>query len=199
MRRQLTKLILGGAFLALGIGAVTASTGPASMADLKESVQAIADALAKGDEAGAQKLAADVAKTASVEDAMHLFGLRKGATSKAYGVGATPKAITPDGIEAKINNFKAKAPAKAAIEKDAEAFIQMAYRTAAISEVVAKKAPEKDMGDKKAKDWITWSNNMKAASLDLASALKATDPAKIRAAASKINQSCTQCHGVFRD
>ena len=109
MRRQLTKLILGAAVLAMGIGAVTANSGPASMADLKESLQAIADALAKGDEAGAQKLATDLAKTTSVEDAMHLFGLRKGAASKAYGVGDTPKMITPDGIDAKIMNFGRKA------------------------------------------------------------------------------------------
>ena len=75
----------------------------------------------------------------------------------------------------------------------------MAYRTAAIADVVAKKAPEKDMGDKKVKDWTTWSANMKTASVDLAGALKAQDPAKVKAASSKVYQNCTQCHGVFRD
>jgi hypothetical protein len=199
MRRQLAKLMLGAAFLAMGIGAVTASSTPGNMADLKAGVQAIADTLAKGDEAGAQKLAADLAKTASVEDAMHLFGLRKGAKSKGYGVGDQPGKITPDGIEAKIMGFSKKAPAKAALSKEAEALMQMAYRTAAIADIAASKAPEKDMGEKKVKDWKTWSANMKTGSVELASAIKAQDPAMVKAAASKVYQNCTQCHGVFRD
>ena len=104
--------------------------------------------------------------------------------------------ITPDGIDAKIMNFSRKAPAKAAIEKDAAALIQMAYRTAAIADVVAKKAPEKDMGDKKVKDWTTWSANMKTASVDLAGALKAQDPAS-KAASSKVSE-CRQLRRVPR-
>jgi hypothetical protein len=199
MRRQLAKLMLGAAFLAVGFGAVTASSAPATMADLKEGVQAIADALAKGDEAGAQKLAADLAKTTSVEDAMHLFGLRKAGKSKGYGVGDQPGKVTPDGIEAKIMGFSKKAPAKAAITKDAVAFIQMAYRTAAIADIATSKAPEKDMGEKKVKDWKTWAANMKSGSVELAAAFKAQDPAMVKTAASKVYQNCTQCHGVFRD
>ena len=191
MRRQLTKLMLGLAVLAMGIGAVTASSTPGNMADLKAGVQAIADALAKGDEAGAQKLAADLAKTASVEDAMHLFAPK---ARKGYGVGTGVMAI-----EAKLTNFSKKAPPKADVAKDSDALIQMAYRTAAISDVVLKKAPEKDMGEKKVKDWTTWAENMKKGSLDLAEAVKEQDSAKIRTAAQKVTGSCASCHGVFRD
>ncbi len=199
MRRQAAKILFGALFLAMGIGFVTAGNGPANMADLKESVQAIADALAKGDEAEAQKLAADLAKNTSVEDAMHLFGLRKGGKSKGWGVGDQPGKILPDGIEAKIMGFSKKAPTKAAVSKDADAYMQMAYRSAAIGEFAAKKATEKDMGDKKVKDWNTWAADMRAGSIELANAFKAQDPAKIKTAASKVYQNCTQCHGVFRD
>jgi hypothetical protein len=169
------------------------------MADIKDNVQAIADALAKGDTAGAEKMAADLAKGTSVEDAMHLFGLRKAAKSKGYGVGDAAGKITPDGIEAKILNFSKKAPAKAAVTKDGEALVTMAYRTAAIAEFAIKKAPEKDMPGKKVSDWKMWAGEMKTSALDLAAALKDQDPAKIKTAASKLSSSCSNCHGVFRD
>lgn len=199
MRKAAVKVILGAACLALGIGMLSVTESTAGMADIKDNVQAIADALAKGDTAGAQKLAADMAKGSSVEDAMHLFGLRKTAKAKGYGVGDAPGKITPDGIEAKVLNFSKKAPAKAAVIKDADALVQMAYRTAAIAEFAIKKAPEKDMGEKKVKDWNKWANDMKSSSLDLAAALKAQDPAMIKSAASKLSSSCSSCHGVFRD
>jgi hypothetical protein len=186
MRKAAVRAILGAACLALGIGVVSVSQGTAGMADIKDNVQAIADALAKGD-------------TASVEDAMHLFGLRKAAKSKGYGVGDAAGKITPDGIEAKILNFSKKAPAKAAVTKDGEALVTMAYRTAAIAEFAIKKAPEKDMPGKKVSDWKMWAGEMKTSALDLASALKEQDPAKIKTAASKLSSSCSNCHGVFRD
>ena len=196
MRKEAAKLVLGAALLAVGIGAVTAGNGSAGMADLKDGVQAIADALAKGDADGAKKLAADVAKNASVEDAMHLFALR---TKKGFGVGDKAGKSSPDGIEAKITNYNRKAPTKADLVKDADALTKMAYRTAAVAEVVLKKAPDKDMGDKKVKDWKTWAENMNTGGIELADAIKAQDPAKVRTAAAKIFSSCSSCHGVFRD
>jgi hypothetical protein len=199
MRKAVVKLILGSTFLVLGIGLVAASHSVAGMADIKDNVQAIADAYAKGDAAGAEKLAADLAKGTSVEDAMHLFGLRKAAKSKGYGVGDAAGKITPDGIEAKILNFSKKAPVKAAVSKDGEALVTMAFRTAAIAEFAIKKAPEKDMGEKKVADWKKWAGEMKTSALDLAAALKDQDPAKIKTAASKLSSSCSSCHGVFRD
>jgi hypothetical protein len=199
MRKTAAKFLLGTTFLALGIGMVTASSGSTGMADVKDGVQAIADALAKGDTEGAKKLAADAAKNGSVEDAMHLFGLRKASSSKGFGVGEAPGKVTPDGIEAKIMGFSKKAPTKAAVTKDADALMMMAYRAAAVAEIALKKAPEKDMGEKKVKDWNTWATSMRDGSLELAEALKAKDPAKVKTAASKVYSSCSSCHGVFRD
>lgn len=199
MKKAAVKLILGVACLALGICLLAVSQSSAGMADIKDNVQAIADAYAKGDTATAEKLASEMAKGTSVEDAMHLFGLRKAGKSKGFGVGDAPGKITPDGIEAKILNFSKKAPAKAAVTKDSEPLVAMAYRTAAIAEFALKKAPEKDMGEKKVKDWQKWATEMKSSALDLASALKAQDPAMIKTAASKLSSSCSSCHGVFRD
>ncbi|HEV8062431.1 MAG TPA: cytochrome c [Gemmataceae bacterium] len=199
MRRMAAKFILGAALLALGMGVVTASDSNAGMADVRDGVQAIADALAKGDTEGAKKLAAEQAKNTSVEDAMHLFGLRKAGKSKGYGVGDEPGKILPDGIEAKVMAFSKKAPTKAVVSKDADAYVKMAYRAAAVAEIALNKAPEKDMGDKKVKDWNTWATNMRDGSLELAEALKAKDPAKVKTAAYKAYSSCSSCHGVFRD
>jgi Cytochrome C' len=196
MKKAAAKLILGAALLAAGLGVVTASSSSAEMADLKGGVQAIADALAKGDAEGAKKLAADLAKNTSVEDAMHLFNLR---AKKGFGVGETAGKFSPDGIEGKINNFSRKAPPKADVTRDGDALAKMAYRTAAVAEIALKKAPEKDMGDKKVKDWNTYATNMRAGSLELADAFKAQDPAKVKAAASKVASSCSSCHGTFRD
>jgi hypothetical protein len=196
MKREAVRLILGVAFLAASIGVVMAGNNPADSADLKVGIQSVADIFAKGDADGASKKAADVAKGASVEDAMHLFGLR---AKKGYGVGDAAGKFTPDGIEGKINNFSKKAPTKADLTKDADALAMMAYRTAAIAEVVLKKAPEKDMGDKKVKDWNTYATNMRSGALELADAIKAQDAAKVKPAAAKVFSSCSSCHGTFRD
>ena len=196
MKREAVRLILGVAFLAGSIGVVMAGNNPAEMADLKVGIQGIADSFAKGDADGASKQAADVAKSGSVEDAMHLFGLR---TKKGWGIGDAAGTVSPDGIEAKISNFNRKAPTKADIAKDADALAMMAYRTAAIAEFALKKAPEKDMGDKKVKDWNTYATNMRAGALELADALKAQDAAKVKPAAAKVFSSCSSCHGTFRD
>ena len=53
MKKAAVKFLLGAACLILGIGMVAVSHGTAGMADVKDNVQAIADALAKGDTAGA--------------------------------------------------------------------------------------------------------------------------------------------------
>jgi hypothetical protein len=186
MKRAAAKLILGVAFLAASIGVVTAGNDPAGMADLKSGIQAVADAFAKGDAEGASKQAADVAKSGSVEDAMHLFGLR---AKKGFGVGDAAGKFTPDGIEAKVMGYSKKAPTKADLTKDSDALAMLAYRTAAIAEFVLKKAPEKDMGDKKVKDWNTYATNMRTGGLELADAIKGQDPAKVKPAAAKIFSS----------
>jgi Cytochrome C' len=196
MKREAVKLILGVTILAASIGVVIAGANPTAMADLKSGLQAVADSFAKGDADGASKQAADVAKSASVEDAMHLFGLR---TKKGFGIGDAAGKFTPDGIEAKIMGYSKKAPTKADIAKDADVLAMMAYRTAAIAEFALKKAPEKDMGDKKVKDWNTYATNMRSGALELADAIKAQDGAKVKPAAAKVFSSCSSCHGTFRD
>jgi hypothetical protein len=200
MGRQVARLVLGGALLVLGFGALAMGGNSLEMADMKGDVQKIADAFAKGDEEGAKKLAAEAAKTIEMDPLMHLFSVRgKGGKSKGFGVGEKAGSITPDGIEQKIMNFSKKAPTKAVVTKEGEDLLKMAYRSAAIAEIALQKAPAKDMGDKKKKDWIAWAEGTRAGSLELADALKSQDLTKIKTAAAKVTTNCNNCHGTFRD
>jgi cytochrome c556 len=65
--------------------------------------------------------------------------------------------------------------------------------------VAKAKAPEKDEGAKKKKDYLEWAGDMKKAAQELAAAAKAKDPQKVKVAAATLNNACNNCHGVFRD
>lgn len=195
------KMVLAGGFVACAMAILATSNGNAAnaVADIKESVQGVADAFAANDTDAIAKKSLAASRQYQVEELMHLFSSRKTAKAKGFGIGAQPGIITPDGIEAKLTNMGKKALSKATLEKEAGPLTEMAYRTAAISDIAVHKAPVKDMGDKKRKDWITWSENCRASALDLASALKGGDAAKAKAAAAKVTQACNTCHGTFRD
>ena len=138
----------------------------------------------------------DALKKENLDDVMNLFKLRK---SGGFGVGNTPGAITPDGIELKIINL-AKKTVAGDLKTQGDAIAEAAYRTAAIAEFALHKCPiEKKKGEKDPKDWEKWSKGMKDAALELATAAKAKDAKKVEDAAKKLNNNCQQCHGVFRD
>src|SRR5438270_615727 len=101
-----TLFLVGGWFLASSSRGVADDKG-----NIRDAVDKVADALAKGDSAQANSLAADIAKSNELEEVMNLTGLRKPTSKKpVFGIGDTPGAITPDGIEAKISNLARKAP-----------------------------------------------------------------------------------------
>jgi cytochrome c' len=167
-------------------------------AEMVAAVQKLADALQAGDADQVKKLAADTAKSFELEDVMKLMGLRKpNAKSPAFGFGEKPGA-KPDGIEAKLIAIGKRVDSGAA-QRDSADFVKMAYRVAAIGEIAKVRAPEKDEGAKKKKDWLEWCDAMVKESTSLADAAKTKQPAAIKAAAGKLNASCNNCHGVFRD
>ena len=47
--------------------------------------------------------------------------------------------------------------------------------------------------------WSQWSEAMRKSADELADAAKAKAPAAIKTAAAKLNSTCNNCHGVFRD
>src|SRR5262249_21194483 len=145
MKTPTRLLVVGGMALAFGFCFVTAAAAPADgpQADIGK----IADALAKGD----MKAAQDQAKAvkADLEDVMHTFSLR---TSKGAGVGPTPGAIKPDGIEAKLQNLT-KRVMPADLKNDGAALERMAYITAAVAEIAKNHVPTEKKGEKDPAKW----------------------------------------------
>ncbi len=207
MKKQARALVTGTAALSLAIGFLAAGIGGAAddKADLRTTIQKIADAIEKKEFDQAKKLAEEVAKNIEkkdldLEDVMHLMAKRDPAgKAKVFGVGKKPGAIVPDGIEAKVQNMGKKPLPQTQIDKESADLAEMAYRIAAIAEVAQARTPEKDEPKKKKKDWVEWSADMKKTALELADAAKAKKPVDIKNTVAKLNSTCNTCHGVFRD
>jgi soluble cytochrome b562 len=202
MTKNARGLFAGTVILALGLGLLTTGSGGAAddQAGVKESVQKLADAVAKGDMAEAKKLADEIAKSAELEEVMNLMSKRNPkAPKKAFGVGKEPGSITPDGIEVKIQNISRKPMPANQLNKESADLTEMAQRVAAISEIAKLKAPEKDEGAKKKKDWLEWADAMRKGADELAEAAKEKKPDAVKTAAAKLNSVCNTCHGTFRD
>jgi hypothetical protein len=164
-------------------------------AGVLQAVQKIADALEAGAQQQAGKLATDAAKTLDLEDVMKLMDKRGPKTKHpVFGFGDNPHP-GPDGIEAKLVAMAKRGPAP----KESQDIVKMAFRVQAIGEIAKFRTPEKDEGQKKRKNWIEWSDAMIKESADLANAAKANHPGTLKAIAGKLNATCNNCHGVFRD
>jgi len=76
----------------------------------------------------------------------------------------------------------------------------MAQVNIAIGRIAHHYAPDKPKpGGKGPKDWKQYTDDMLKSTQDFIKAVKADDPAKVKAAAVEINAACTRCHGDFRD
>jgi len=170
-------------------------TGAADDYDPREPVVKLASALEKKDK-DAKEQAKGIAKKVEMESLMHLFQLR---SKKGLGVGLKAGTVTPDGIEKKIEVLADKPLAAKALGDESESLQQMGYAMAAIAEVSLAKPPEKDVGKKKVKDWVKWSEDLRDASLQLAEAAKKKDAAALQKATDKANTACNRCHDVFRE
>jgi hypothetical protein len=162
---------------------------------LQDTIDKIAGALQKGDQEGAKKQAETLAKKLDdIAEAMDLFKPRK---KNGFGVGKTPGAINPDGIEQMLLKIGRDAPAAGTLKKDGAALEEMGYRIAALGLIAAAKgAPKTAKGTPK--DWNGWSNDTVKGGLDVAAAAKAKGGADVKSAASKLNNACNSCHTVFR-
>ncbi len=125
---------------------------------------------------------------------MLLFAVR---TRGGLGVDSRP-AKNVDGIEARLMALSRKPMTQADLEKHADEIARAAYATAVLGQITHALAPEKDDGKKKRAEWIAWSEEMRDAARQLAEAARAKNPKEVRAAASKVNATCTSCHDVFR-
>jgi hypothetical protein len=182
------------------LGLVFITAGPGSGGGDEKALAAkilkIADLIEKGDATGGTAQAKALAKNTELEDVMHLFRPRK---KKGIGVGEKAGAINPDGIEQQLLALGRDEPSKAMVTKDAKALQRVGYVAAAIGEFALAKPPEKDMGEKKVSKWLQWSKDMREAAVGFADSVKTNSPAAIHKAAMKLNDSCNNCHTVFRE
>ncbi len=204
MKTHAPVLLAGAALLALGIWCLSIGSGTAAddKDDVKDNVLKLADAIEKDDADQAKKLAEAVAKAVDeLDPVMNLMSPRNPKAKKAIGlgVGPTPGAILPDGIEKKIQALAKKAPPAGQLGKDADALAEMAYRVAAISEVAKLKPNDKVTKPQDKQDWANYTGEMKKRALELAMAAKAKNANAIKTAANKLNTACSNCHGKFRD
>jgi hypothetical protein len=160
----------------------------------KADVEKIADALQKGDTKTAEELAKAVVANVKddLEEVMHLMSLR---SAKGVGIGPKPGAIKPDGIEAKIQNWTKRVAPNELKGDEAKAYQRMAYITAAIGQVAMKS----DKGSKNPAQWKKWSEEMSTTAQKLAKDIEAGNPAEVKKTATALDNTCRNCHGVFRD
>lgn len=140
--------------------------------------------------------AADIAAKAKLGDVMQAFKPR---SKGGLGIGPTPDAIKPDGIEQKLidlGNSKRRLSESDLIEQS-DALARVADATKAISELAVVYA-DKD-GKKNPTKWKKYAGDLTDSAAELAVAARRSDGDAIKKAASKIVKSCIDCHADFRE
>ena len=203
MKAHVGAIAVGAVVLTLGFWFLAAGNSGAAddKGDMRALVQKLADTIAKGDAEQAKTLAAEIAKDADLEAVMYLMKKRenKGKAKGYFGVGKEAGSIQPDGIEAKIINLSKRPVSDKQLDKESEALVEMAYRLAAVAEIAKAKPSEKANNAAKKKDWADYADSMRKGAGELAEGAKEKKAPAIKDAASKINSSCNNCHGSFRD
>jgi hypothetical protein len=135
---------------------------------------------AKG--AGAAPAKVDLPKLVNTETLMRQF-----ATVKVGGFGY--EKVIEDLAEGKDD------PTKEQIGE----FAKMAYKVAVIGHLAAGQVPKEDEDAKKTrKSWLTFAGQMEQAAAALGRTAQAGNPAEVRAAVVRLNETCTKCHEVWR-
>jgi hypothetical protein len=77
--------------------------------------------------------------------------------------------------------------------------LRNAHRLACYSVCITSHVPEKDIPKGKSKeDWLKATDDLRKATLEIASAAKAKNQSNLRAAITKMDSACTKCHDDFR-
>jgi hypothetical protein len=200
------KVLAAGAAL-LGLAVVFLTAGQAAdekdlKANLEKVVKVATDKPGDVEKAGADFAKANKIDNDSIKDVMDYLGKRDPSDSKAvgWGVGKKPGDIKPDGIELKLREMaKLKPMGKAQMDKEKDALVELGNRTAAVGSISLASPPKKNLPGKSVSDWKKWSEEMVKASKEFEKAAKGGNPKDVKEAAVKLNSSCVDCHGTFRD
>jgi hypothetical protein len=121
-------------------------------AEYRPTIQKLADAIEKKQEAGRKQLMEETANC-GVLGLMNTMNERDAAGKrKVFGVGKSHGDVTPDGIEAKIQQLSDNLVSQETLERESRDLVAMAYRVAAIAEA-AKISPFEFDSKRTQKDW----------------------------------------------
>jgi hypothetical protein len=190
--------------VAVGLWALSETTSRGALdAENNALVNGLADLVEKGDAAAVKKTAAAIAKDKDPDDIMSCFKPRyvkiKGNNViVGIGLGNKPGAITPDGIELKINAIVRDGITKELLDKERGALVRAGYVTQAVAHFAIHKPPEKDEGKKTKAVWKEWSQNMLTTAEEFTAAAKSGGAAELKKAANNLKNSCDGCHVIFK-
>lgn len=188
------KVGVFGSLFAFGLFAlVTPEAKTAFFEDAKEVNAAVSKMVGKNPDA---KAIAELAKKYSLDELMHVFKFR---AKGGLGVGETAGAITPDGIEAKLQGLQKKEADKADLAKNGKAYATIGEVSLILAEISEAFTPKEKKGEKDPKKWKEFVEKMRVGSKDLITASNKSDAKLLKKAAKELNDSCIECHGIFRD
>jgi hypothetical protein len=191
--RKLTRWSIAGVtMLALSGLLLLSNFGTAGSAGkLRTEVDAIVDAMAKGDSKKADELAKKLSDKEG--EVYYVMLLQKPRDKKGYGVGGKANDIIPDGIELMVRGLARDLISGAKLKKEGPALIEMAHRISAINRFAYHTAPKKDTAE-----WKRYCEETEKATAEFVEAVNSGSTAAVKGAATKINNNCNSCHSKFR-
>ena len=189
------KIGVFGSLFALGLFALVTPEAKTAFyfEDAKEVNAAVSKMVGKNPDA---KAIAELAKNYSLDELMHVFKFR---AKGGLGVGETAGAITPDGIEAKLQGLQKKEADKADLAKNGKAYATIGEVSLVLAEISEAFTPKDKKGEKDPKKWKEFVEKMRVGSKDLITASNKSDAKGLKKAAKVLNDSCIECHSIFRD
>jgi hypothetical protein len=174
----------------LGMGLLATSGSAADDEKLaRDVVTKMAELLEQGKAPQAQKMAEKL-KDVDLEDIMNLMLPRKPTGKGGIGIGPKPGAITPDGIERKVQDLKKNAPAAGELA-DLE-------KAGYIMKAIAMASKDKIPKGKNPKNWPKFNENYEKMAQEFIEAAKKKDPAQVKKVAEKLDGACVTCHNDYK-
>jgi hypothetical protein len=188
----MTKRVIGSAVgVALLLGAVALAGDKAEEEAARRDVLDVARAIEDGKGAKVIQAKANAIKAKGYDLDVLMLVYK---TKQKGGLGFGAKPATDSGIEKKIMELQrnAKGPAPAALKRDSQDLLQMAYVTWAMAEIT--RPHFNPAGGKGRAAWNGWLNDQAQASKDLIAAVKAQNGKAVAGAARRMRGSCIDCH-----
>jgi len=136
-----------------------------------------------------------IAEEKNLFDLHTLFTVRRpGVTRSGLGVGESPGAVTPDGIEAKLYRLARRRLTALEMTAEGKALARMGDVTAAIAAVTASQGEEARRVPPAR--WQQLSKEMYVEARAFRDAVRANDLAKVQQSAAQLAGVCSQCHAA---